>query len=89
VQNTPLPYAAATTRPRIPLAHANTISRHKEQLCQIIIQPSQDAQEAFRQLSEMELVAKAMLAFKSITQADKPAPQGFHFIRAKSLQQVP
>lgn len=84
-QTSPLSYAAAVARPRIPLAHASAISRYEERARQIIIQPSSDALEGFRQLTELELVAKAMLAYESVTQTDKPAPQGFRFVGAKKL----
>lgn len=84
-QNAPTSYAAAAARPRIPLAHASAIARHEERARQIIIQPALDALEAFRQLTEIELVAKATLAYESIPQTDKPAPQGFRFVGAKKL----
>lgn len=84
MQNPPRSYAAAA-KARIPLAHASAVSKHEERARQIIIQPSSDALEGFRQLSELELTAKATIAFESITQTDKPAPQDFRFVGARKL----
>ena len=84
MQNPPTSYVAAA-RSRIPLAHASAISKHDERARQIIIQPFPDALEGFCQLSELEQIVKATLAFELITHADKRAPQGFRFVGAKKL----
>jgi hypothetical protein len=80
----PRSYAAAM-QAHIPLAHASAIGRHSKCSHQVIIQLSQDALDSFRNLTKLEVVAKATLAFKAITQNDPPTPLDFRFVSAKKL----
>jgi hypothetical protein len=88
VQNNPSTRSvsyAATAQSHIPLAHANAIGRHSERSRQVIIQPALDAIDSFRGLTELELIAKASLAFEAIPQSEPPAPPDFRFVGAKKL----
>ena len=79
----PLSYAAATAKTHVPLVHAGAVAKQDERTRQIIIQPDADSLESFRALSELELIAKAALAFDAIEQGEDEAPSDLRFVGAR------